>query len=275
MLSKTQNSFFSLREQFENEGYLLVKNFFTPEEMVNLIADIKSAKTRDGDSGLNRGSLTFYSSLFFYSVAIQKFISQQRIVDLLAPIIATDFWVRWDQAVVKGPGSDTFPWHQDNAYSGLKDGYYQLWIALTAMNPDNGGLWVVPGSHKRLLHHQRVNNHLAWEGTPEHAVFVSAEPGDIVLFSSFMLHKTNPNVTQSPRWAYVIEYMSLEHFDPGVNPPYFLVSRDGVSLPQFVHFYRGRLNLANQLKYLGFRWKSNLCDLAKRILGRKVLPQHS
>ncbi|MEQ1529705.1 MAG: phytanoyl-CoA dioxygenase family protein [Methylococcales bacterium] len=261
---KTQTPSLPLREQFENEGYLLVKNFFTPEEMVSLIAEIKSAKTRDGESGIDRGALTFYSSLFFYSDAIQKFISQQRIVDFLAPIIGQDFWVRWDQAVVKGPDSDIFPWHQDNAYSELKDGYYQLWVALTAMNSDNGGLWVVPGSHKQLLNHQRVNKHLAWEGDPKNAVFVSAEPGDVVLFSSFILHKTNPNITENSRWAYVIEYMSLDHFDPGVNPPYFVISRDGISQPQFVHYYRGRLNLANQLKYIGFRWKSKLLNLVSR-----------
>lgn len=255
----------NFKERFEEEGYILVKNFFSKEEMAALIADIKSAKTRNGVSGLNRGSLTFYSSLFFYSEPIQSFITQQRIIDFLTPIIGPDFWVRWDQAVAKGSGSGTFPWHQDNAYSDLKDGYYQLWIALTEMSPDNGGLWLVPKSHKQLLPHQRVENHLRWEGTPENAVFIAAEPGDIVLFSSFMLHKTNPNVTPNPRWTYVIEYMSLDHFDPGVEPPYFVVSRNGRSQQEFVHFYRGRLNPMNHLKYLGFRWKSNLLNLGSKI----------
>ncbi|MGB3532833.1 MAG: phytanoyl-CoA dioxygenase family protein [Microcoleaceae cyanobacterium] len=259
-----------LREQFEKEGYVVVKNFFSPEEMTTLMNHIKSAKTRNGESGIDRGSLTFYSSLFFYSKPIQSFMSQQRIIDLLTPIIGPDFWVRWDQAVVKGPGAGIFPWHQDNAYSDLKEGYYQLWIAMTEMSPDNGGLWLVPRSHKQLLPHRQTGNHLEWEGTPENPVFIAAEPGDVVLFSSFMLHKTNPNVTQNPRWTYVIEYMSAEHFDPGVKPPYFVVSRNGISQPEFVHFYRGRLNLMNHLKYFGFRWKSNLLNLGSKMLKTRL-----
>ncbi|MGL5082036.1 MAG: phytanoyl-CoA dioxygenase family protein [Microcoleaceae cyanobacterium] len=258
------------REKFEENGYVIAKNFFSPQEMEILITEIKSAKTRNGVSGLNRGALTFYSSLFFYSEPIQSFISQQRIVDFLKPIIGTDCWVRWDQAVAKGSGSGTFPWHQDNAYSDLKDGYYQLWVALTEMTPENGGLWLVPGSHKQLLPHRRVGNHLTYAGTPKDAVFIAAEPGDVVLFSSFMLHKTDPNVTQNPRWAYVIEYMSLDHFDPGVEPPYFVVSRDGISKSEFVHFYPGRLNPINHLKYFGFRWKSNLLNLWSKTFGSKL-----
>ncbi len=265
MKTMSQNLGKNLREQFEKDGYILVKNFFSSEEMTILMNDIKSAKTRNGASGIDRGSLTFYSSLFFESKSIQSFISQQRIIDLLTPIIGPDFWVRWDQAVAKGSGAGIFPWHQDNAYSNLKEGYYQLWIAMTEMSPDNGGLWLVPGSHKQLLPHRQTGNHLEWEGTSENAVFIAAEPGDVVLFSSFMLHKTNPNVTQNPRWTYVIEYMSIEHFDPGVEPPYFIVSRNGRSQPKFVHFYRGRLNPINHVKYLGFRWKSNLRHLGSKL----------
>lgn len=261
METTNKNQKRNLREQFEKEGYIVVKNFFSPKEMTILRHNIKSAKTRNGASGLDRDALTFYSSLFFHSKTIQSFISQQRIIDLLTPIIGSDIWVRWDQAVAKESGAGIFPWHQDNAYSGLKDGYYQLWVAITEMSTDNGGLWLVPGSHKQLLTHRQTGNHLAWEGASENAVFIEAEPGDVVLFSSFMLHKTNPNVTPNPRWAYVIEYMSVEHFDPGVKPPYFIVSRDGRSQPEFVNSYRGSLNAINHLKYLGFHWKSNLRHL--------------
>ena len=260
-----QNQTNSWQEQFKKDGYVFIKNFFTPEEITNLMTEIKSAKTRSGVSGIDREALTFYSSLFFYSRPLQSFVAQQRIIDLLTPIIGSDFWVRWDQAVAKEPGSGTFPWHQDNAYSHLKDGYYQLWIAMTEMSADNGGLWLVPGSHKHLLPHQRVGNHLKWEGTSENAVFIAAEPGDIVLFSSFLLHKTTPNVTKNPRWTYVIEYMSIDHFDPGVEPPYFIVGRNGRSQQEFVLFYRGRLNPMNHMKYLGFRWKSNLLNLGSKI----------
>lgn len=242
-----------LLKEFNEKGYVIARDFFSEEEMTALIEDIKAADPRNGVSGLNKGTLNFYSNVFFRSQKIQEFISQPKIVDFLKQIIGPDFWVRWDQAVAKGPGSVTFPWHQDNGYSDLKDGYYQLWIALTKMTPENGGLWLQPGSHKRLLPHKKVDNHVVYQGTPENPVFIEAKAGDIVLFSSYMLHMTTPNITQDTRWAYVVEYMSINHFDPSIAPPYLVVARNGKPYREFVNFYPGRLNVINHFKYLGFR----------------------
>lgn len=254
-----------LRKEFQEKGYLICRNFFSQEEMVQLLEHIKSAKTRNGVSGLNKGSLTFYSSLFFYTPKIQQFISQPKIANFLKEIIGPNFWVRWDQAVAKGNGSGIFPWHQDNAYSDLKDEYYQLWIAITEMTPDNGGLCLVPGSHRSLLPHKRVDNHLEYDGIPNDPVFIEARPGDVVLFSSLMLHKTPPNITSNTRWAYVVEYMSSDHFDPSIEPPYFMVAHKGQSKPRFCNFYRGNLNPLNRLKYLRFRRKPLVNSLLDRL----------
>lgn len=242
-----------LKEQYDDQGYVIVRHFFDKREMGPLIAEIKAAKTRNGVSGLNVGQLTFYSNVFFYSQSLQGFVSQPRLVDLLKRLIGPDFWVRWDQAVAKGPGAGDFGWHQDNGYSRLHDAHYQLWIALSDMTTENGGLWIQPGSHKGLLPHKSIDNHLVYDGIPNDPMFIEAEAGDIVVFSSFMLHNTRPNVTQRTRWAYVVEYMSLEHFDPGVAPPYFVVARDGNPQPEFVDSYRGAGNRINRLKYVGFR----------------------
>jgi ectoine hydroxylase-related dioxygenase (phytanoyl-CoA dioxygenase family) len=197
--------------------------------------------------------MVFYSGLFFHSQAIQEFISQPRVVELLVPIIGPDFWVRWDQAVAKHPGADTFAWHQDNGYSLLHDGYYQLWVALSDMTLDNGGLWLDPGSHRRLLPHRTIGSHRVHDGTPQHPVFVGAQAGDVVVFSSLLLHSTTPNTTQQARWAYVVEYMSIHHFDPGAEPPYLEVARAGKPAPRFVDSFEGRRDPLNRLKYLGYR----------------------
>lgn len=242
-----------LRREYRERGYIVVRNVFAKSQMDSLIEDIKAAKTRDGVSGLNKGNMSFYSSVFFHNKPIQDFISQPKIVDLLARIIGPDVWVRWDQAVAKGPGAGDFGWHQDNGYNWLQDAHHQFWIALTDMTRENGGLWLQPGSHRRFLPHKVVGNHMVYDGTPESPVFIEAKAGDVVVFSSLMLHSTLPNTTQEARWAYVIEYMSLDHFDPGIDPPYFVVARDGKPKPEFVRFYRGRLNPINQLKYLGYR----------------------
>jgi ectoine hydroxylase-related dioxygenase (phytanoyl-CoA dioxygenase family) len=262
-----------LIDQFNQDGYVKLRGFFSEAEMRTLIEDIKEADPKHIDNNLNKGSLTFHSQLFQYSEKIQNFISQPRLVELLAQFIGPNFWVRWDQAVAKGPGAETFPWHQDNGYSKLKDNHYQLWIALTRMTPENGGLWLQPGSHKKRLQHKFEGNYAVYDGTPESPVFIEAQAGDIVLFSSLTLHSTTPNVSQETRWAYVIEYMSLNHVDPGVKPPYFVVARNGKSQPEFVNLHTGFLNPWNHLKYVGYRWhlKQLLPTRLKLLLKRPEL----
>ena len=239
------------RQEFEQNGFVVVKQFFTPEEMTQLRAAIKEAQDKvEEKSRLDKGGLLFKHNLFQRSDPIRSFISQRKIVHFLRDIMGPDIWCRWDQTVDKAPGGDEFPWHQDNGYNGLSDGHFQFWIAMSEMTKDNGGLWVQKGSHKNgNLPHTLVGNHLVCPGDEKDAVFVGAEAGDAALFSSFTLHRTAPNTTQKPRVAYVVEFMSMKHFDPYIPAPYFVVARRGEPAPQFVHWYKGRLNPINQLKY--------------------------
>jgi ectoine hydroxylase-related dioxygenase (phytanoyl-CoA dioxygenase family) len=238
-----------IKAEFNKNGFILCKELFSGDEMQVLLQNIKESKRRYDKDYLTKGSMTFKSSIFFHNKKIQQFISQQKIIDLLTILIGPDIWVRWDQAVAKGPGSNTFPWHQDNNYSKLKDTHYQFWIALTESNANNGGLWLQPGSHKRSLPYKYDGYEVVYDGVPESPILITAEPGDVVIFSSFTLHSTTPNITTQDRWAYVVEYMSLDHYDPYAEPPYFIVALNGLSSPEFVRSYRGKNNLISRLKY--------------------------
>ena len=240
------------RENFRQFGFTKAPGFFTKQEMDSLIHDIRTADPKSPQPcAQNKGEMLFYNNLFFGSERIQNFITQPRLVDFLRNVIGPDFWVRWDQAVFKGPGAGEFPWHQDNAYNRLRDEHFQLWIALSKMNAERGGLWLIPGSHKRgRLPHTKVGKHQSFTGSTENSVCIDAEVGDIVLFSSLMLHYTSPNVSSEDRWAYVVEYMSLDHHDPYLEPPFFIAARGGKPEPRFVSYQRGRLSVVNQMKYL-------------------------
>jgi hypothetical protein len=85
---------------------------------------------------------------------------------------------------------------------------------------------------------------------PEHPRSIPAKQGDVILFSSWLLHYTTPNASGTDRWAYVVEYMSLDDYDPLVGAPYFVVAEGGVPTPRFVESYRGRASMRNRLRYL-------------------------
>ena len=227
-----------LKSSFNNDGYVLIKNVFSAGEMPPLLDAIKNAE-RDEDvanPGLSKGSMEFRSNLFYKSKFIQNFVSQQKIIDFLKPIAGENIWTRWDQAVGKGPNSPLFPWHQDNGYNKLTHEHFQFWVAVTKSTPENGTILISPGSHKhKMLPHISDGKHMHYDGEVTNAIMIEAEPGDVLIFSSFTLHATVPNTTKDDtRWAYVIEYMSLNDFDPTVKAPYFVVARNGKSVQEFI-----------------------------------------
>jgi hypothetical protein len=238
-----------IKTAFAQNGFVVLKDFFSQEEMQILLQDIKNAQRRYENDDLTKGSMLFKSSIFFHSPRIQQFITQQKIIDILKTLIGSDIWVRWDQAVAKGSNSGAFPWHQDNNYSKLIDPHYQFWIALTESNSENGGLLLQPSSHMRSFPYHYEGYEVVSDEVPSDPILVTAEPGDVVIFSSFTLHSTTPNITQNTRWAYVIEYMSFDHYDPYAEPPYFVAARNGRSNPEFVFSYRGSSNPFSRLKY--------------------------
>jgi ectoine hydroxylase-related dioxygenase (phytanoyl-CoA dioxygenase family) len=242
----------SRRDEFLSRGFVVERNFFSAAEMERLCDELRQARPQQsGEDWLTKGNMVFRSNLYRASSFLQTFITQQRLVDLLAPIAGPDFWVRWDQAVNKLPGGGEFPWHQDNAYNRLLSEHYQLWIAATPIRRENGGLWLDPSSHLRgRLSHRFVERQATFTGEPAAPHCIEAEAGDVILFSSLLLHYTSPNVSAAERWAYVVEYVPLDDFDPYVPAPYFVAAREGRSAPGFVQLLPGRLRLRNRIRYL-------------------------
>lgn len=247
-----------LQQTFKNNGFVFIKQFFSADEINELISDIKTAAgQKNEDDVLDVGNLKFHALLMHRSEKLRQFIAQAKIVEFLKLFMGPDIWVRWDQAVEKKPGAGTFPWHTDNSYSGLKDAHFQFWISLTKMTKDNGGIWLIPGSHKKTIAHDFNGNHTVAQETGGEAHFVSAEIGDIVLFSSKLLHSTTPNITDDSRWAYVVEYMKEKHVDPFIEPPYLMIAKSGKPAPAYVNHMPAENSIVNRLKYIKSHWQGN------------------
>src|SRR6478752_2797941 len=115
-------------------------------------------------------------------------------------------------------------WHQDYGYWYKNQFLYpdqlvSIMIALTEANKANGCLQVIKGSHKI----GRVNHGFAGEQvgadmtmvnhslqTMEH-VYVEIEPGDALFFHSNILHRSEANLSDKPRWSLISCYNSLSN----------------------------------------------------------------
>jgi ectoine hydroxylase-related dioxygenase (phytanoyl-CoA dioxygenase family) len=228
--------------QFERDGYVVARGMFSANEMRDFIAECHSfeGKAKDRAEPNSKGSMQFYSELFRKSELIRRFVTQRTLIDFVAPIAGPDLWLRWDQAVAKGPQSGVFAWHTDTGYDLLPQPHFEVWIALSESRADNGGLYVVPGSHKQRQRHRRIDNHMValdserYDAADSGKLCVEASAGDVILFSSLLLHKTYENTTTNSRWAYVAEMLKLGDFDPTITPPYFVVARNGEPACEFV-----------------------------------------
>jgi hypothetical protein len=255
-----------LAQDFQQNGFVRLKGFLSPAETADLLAAIQEAQARTAASRLDKNGMTFRHNLWRQSQKLRDFIASPKVVHQLREIIGPDFWVRWDQAVEKKPGGAAFPWHQDNGYNGLHDGHYQFWVAVSRMTRENGGLWLQRGSHRHgRLPHSFIGTHLSSPGDENAAVFMEADAGDAVLFSSFLLHKTDANTTDEVRLAYVIEYMRCADVDPFIEPPFFQVARGGEPAQAMLRRQPAWYSPRNQLKYLVPRLRRGVQNLRSRL----------
>jgi ectoine hydroxylase-related dioxygenase (phytanoyl-CoA dioxygenase family) len=94
------------------------------------------------------------------------------------------------------------------------------WIPLGETSKDNGSVELVPGSHASGLSPFRYTStkpldrgtvlspadiHLVREPT-EPGVLIEAQPGDLVVFSQFILHRSTPNRSRSTRWTVQVRH---------------------------------------------------------------------
>jgi ectoine hydroxylase-related dioxygenase (phytanoyl-CoA dioxygenase family) len=254
--------------EFSERGFTILPGFYTEAEMAELKTQLlDAAERRKSECVLDKGGMLFFENMYRYSDHVRSFISDQRIVDVLNHLFVPDTWCRWDQVVFKHPGGAAFPWHQDNSYNELLDTHLQFWVGLTEMNEENGGLWVAPGSHKLgHLPHHREGTHAVCDHEVKHAQFVPTKVGDVVCFSSLMLHHTKENRSDKDRIAYVVEYMSLQHYDHYVEPPFFITSRNGQRVGRFEDSYPGRSRLsASRMRHSAHEYRKRAGSLAKRV----------
>ena len=111
--------------QFDQEGYLLLEDVFSTEEIKSVIENIDpfeekvTEALRNLDGGkffISRAEeITFTTHLVMQNELLKKFTKHEVLANVCQDLIGDNVRLYWDQAVYKKPGTkDEFPWHQDN-----------------------------------------------------------------------------------------------------------------------------------------------------------------
>ncbi|MCM8729357.1 phytanoyl-CoA dioxygenase family protein [Hephaestia sp. GCM10023244] len=139
-----------------------------------------------------------------------------RLTDPLAPLLGANLDCFQSQFIFKNPGVIGQPWHQDSYYFRYdRQPQATVWVALSAATLDNGCLWVVPGSHRahEVFDHvpdqrpESLQGYLeivSQDTSMEEPVLM--EPGDVLFFHSYLMHRSTDNIADYRRSAMVYHY---------------------------------------------------------------------
>jgi phytanoyl-CoA hydroxylase len=200
-------------EQFRHEGFLNLGPIFPPDRMTSIAHEYDRLVNRETQVLGNQrdGVFPYRAMLNFRSEALAQCITEPVLLELAAQLLGENVRFWWDQGINKAPGSGSaIAWHQDNGYTqGRIAEYLTCWLALDDSDLENGGLMVIPESHR-----QGQRDH-EWQGV--HAVIPDVEAGraialdacagDLLIFSSLLIHQTVGNRSADRnRRAWVIQY---------------------------------------------------------------------
>jgi len=246
---------------YARDGYAIVRNFFSPGE----IAAIGAAIDQVHDEGVAYGR-SFRHGNLFYNVAPQEdgppqvrmvqWMSRhqpvlnavrldRRFARLLEPLIGRDLKQIINQLHWKAPGSKgEFAWHQDSrfrlpeaAYRNLGTSYVQTGLAIDPHNPHSGGMRVVPRSHRRGTLSLDTTTEVLGTAmddaalveadlSPASVVDLVLEPGDLALWSPYLVHASGLNSSGHRRRLYINGYIRANDCDRGEG-----AFRDGEPVP--------------------------------------------
>jgi len=213
-------------EQFTLDGYLMVKGLFDTEEMDLLLNIAKSDQQIEQqaqerlDLSSGRSKLWITSSLGedIYSA----FVRCPRIVDPIEQMLGGEVYHYHHKMMLKEPFvGGAWEWHQDYGYwyknqFMFPDQLISVMVALTDANKENGCLQIIKNSHKL----GKVNHGFAGEQVGADMVMVNnalktmeliyceLEAGDALFFHSNLLHRSEANLSEHPRWSIISCYSS-------------------------------------------------------------------
>ena len=203
-------------EAFESVGHFTVHDVFTPEECDAIVADVEQAAFELALGEQADGPLSYRPMLHLTSPALQVVACDPRWAPIVLPLVGTgDARLYWEQCVTKPPQARTeLPWHQDNGYTPLvPEEYVTCWLALDDADLENGCLWVIPGSHRSgtVRHHNGAGPfRVGYDGPDADGVPVPVARGSVLVFSSLLMHRSGPNVTDRHRRAWILQYCSKD-----------------------------------------------------------------
>jgi phytanoyl-CoA hydroxylase len=205
---------------YHEQGYLIVPSGLSAQQAQSLASEVlrileEDASARSDDPGYRRSNryLRFSVALHLRSPGIRDYVLSGVFRAIGDAFIGEDAELQFTSTITKSPGKNQqVEWHQDAIFE--RDGHQPrliCWTSLTDTHPENGGLSLVPGSHRQgLLPHvpSLINefNQVAVGTDAASALPLSLRAGDILVIHPHLVHGSPENKTATDRVALMSGY---------------------------------------------------------------------
>jgi len=225
--------------EYNDNGYVILKGLLSKEEVEALRERAKSdremdkhAFQRDDGTGAKvRLSLWNHPGDGIYGMIARS----HKVVDSVEQLLNDEAYHYHSKMIMKeAKVGGAWAWHQDYGYwyenGVLFPDLCSVYIAVDAATKENGCLQVIKKSHKM----GRVNHVLSGDQAGadmervkeakkrlEH-IYVELEKGDAVFFHGNLLHRSDRNDSENPRWAMICcyNYKSNDPYKDSHHPRY-------------------------------------------------------
>jgi phytanoyl-CoA hydroxylase len=220
-------------EQFREEGYVAVPDFYSAEEVAALRAELARLQREgllrnvatDGDGKTTSQTIANLQlcPMSPHSALFRAMPFDDKVVAAIQELIGDPVVLHLDQVFLKpgGHGSGT-SWHQDNGYFAISDPLKgtAMWTAVHDATVANGTLHVIPGSFRTVYDHSRdpySDHHIRCYPDESQAVALELPAGGVVFFAYGTAHCTRANTTDRERAGVALHFLNGEV----VGPDYF------------------------------------------------------
>lgn len=248
---------------YEENGFLTVEELLAPEEVERYRAELRrlsadEAVLRDERSVLERDSDEVRSIFEVHKLSdvFAELVTDERVLGRARQILGSDVYVHQSRVNYK-PGfkGKDFYWHSDFETWHAEDGMprmraVSISIALTDNFVYNGGLMIMPGSHKTFVscvgqtpaEHYKESLRGQEVGTPDPGSLsiladkcgielFTGPAGSATMFDCNCMHGSNGNITPFPRSNVFVVFNSVENaceepFAAPARRPEFIAARD-------------------------------------------------
>jgi len=208
---------------YQKDGYVILKGLLNKEEVEHLRdraktdreMDSHSYQRDDGTGAKIRLSLWNHPGNGIYGMIARS----HKMVDSVEQLLGDEAYHYHSKMIMKeAKVGGAWAWHQDYGYwyenGVLFPDLCSVFIAVDAATVENGCLQVIKGSHKL----GRINHILTGEQAGAdldrveeirkrlELIYVELDKGDAVFFHGNLLHRSDRNNSENPRWAMICCY---------------------------------------------------------------------